>query len=49
MYAGKCVWEWRTYAADRTGQDTRAEEDIQTPLQLVATVVHIDEVDAAWE
>ena len=44
----RCVsFGWRErlkYPADSTGQDTRAEEDVEAPLELMATVVHVDEI-----
>jgi hypothetical protein len=37
----------RTYSADCTSQNTSAEEDIESPLQLMALIVHSNQIDTA--
>lgn len=39
----------RKQATERSGQNRPAEEQVQTPLQLVALVVHRDEIYASRE
>jgi hypothetical protein len=45
-YDDEVKWEGDTYTSERSSDDAGREEERETPLKLIALVVHGDEIDA---
>jgi hypothetical protein len=45
-YDDEVNWEGNTYTSECSSNDAGREEERETPLKLIALIVHGDEIDA---